>query len=116
MGIQIVATVISLFVLGRALQKLKTKTIKFSIFFAWFLFWALVIAFVWQPGLTDRIAGFLRVGRGADVISYLSLILIFYLIFKIFMKLERIDQDITVLVRSMAIIDKEHKDHTYEKK
>lgn len=77
----------------------------------WSLFWVVVVVLVWQPSLTDRIAALLRVGRGADVISYLSLILIFYLIFKVFIKLERIDQDITSLVRSMAIIEKEHKDH-----
>lgn len=71
-----------------------------------------MIALVWQPSLTDRIAGVLKVGRGADAIFYLSLIAIFYLIFKIFIKLERIDQDITSLVRSMAIVEKEHKDHT----
>jgi len=112
MGIQIFATVISLFVLARAFQKYKTKTIKLSLFFMWSLFWVVAIALVWQPGLTDRIAGILRVGRGADVISYLSLILIFYLIFKVFIKLERMDQDITSLVRSMALIEKEHKDHT----
>ncbi len=111
MGIQIVATLISLFVLARAFQKFRTKAIKLPIFCMWSLFWVVVIALVWQPSLTDRIAGLLRVGRGADVISYLSLILIFYLIFKIFIKLERIDQDVTSLVRSMAIIEKEHRDH-----
>lgn len=112
MGIQIVTTLISLFVLARAFQKFRTKSIKLSIFLMWSLFWVVVILLVWQPGLTDRIAGLLRVGRGADVISYLSLVLIFYLIFKLFVKLERIDQDVTSLVRSMAIVEKEHKDHT----
>ena len=112
MGIQIVVTALSLFVIFRAFQKIQAKTIRFSVFLTWAFFWLIVIALVWQPSLTDRIAGVLKVGRGADAIFYLSLIAIFYLIFKIFIKLERIDQDITSLVRSMAIVEKEHKDHT----
>ncbi len=111
MVIQILITLVSAFVIVRAFQKFKQKAVPLSPFFVWLLFWCLIVFFVWQPQQTDRIAAFLQVGRGADAVLYISLILIFYLFFKVFMKLEKLDQEITLLVREMAILDKKRPKH-----
>ncbi len=107
MTIQILITLISLVIIGKAIRKIQKREAHVQTFVVWTFFWFLVIVLVWQPNLTDYLAAFLQVTRGADAIFYLSLILIFYLFFKLFIKLERIDQDITKVVRELALRDQE---------
>lgn len=106
MTIQILLTAFSLFVIARALRSYRRNVVRLPTFLGWTLFWMLCIFLVWQPDLTNRVAAFLQVGRGADAIVYLSLIVIFYLFFKLFTKLESIDQELTTLIREIALIQK----------
>ncbi|MBI4599189.1 DUF2304 family protein [Candidatus Uhrbacteria bacterium] len=71
----------------------------------WGGFWLLAgLAALW-PKTTDVAARLLGVGRGADLAIYLSLILLFYLVFRLFVKLEQVERDITKLVRLLALRD-----------
>mgnify|MGYP001561203442 CR=1 FL=1 len=56
-----------------------------------------------SPQTTDVIAKLVGVGRGADFIIYLSLIALFYLMFRLFGKIEDVEREITKLVRKLAI-------------
>ena len=55
------------------------------------------------PKETDVIAQFVGVERGADLLVYLSILVLFFTVFKIIVKLEKIDRDITKIVRETAI-------------
>ncbi len=110
MTIQILITLVSVIIIGKALGKLHKHEVHIQTLTVWMLFWVAVIALVWQPNLTDYLAHFLQVTRGADAVFYLSLIGIFYLLFRIFIRLERNDQDITTLVREIALLKNEKKD------
>lgn len=109
MVIQILITGIGLFIILRAIQKWKQKAVKFSTMAAWVIFWFIIMALIWQPQQTDKIASFLQVGRGADAVFYISIILIFTLFFKLFIRLEKLDAEITALVRTIALLDKKDK-------
>lgn len=71
--------------------------------FFWILFWILGGVFVYDPGLTVKVANALGVGRGADLVFYVSILLLFYLAFRIFVRLEKIDRTITKIVRDAAL-------------
>lgn len=109
MVFQIVVSVCSAFVLLKAFKSYRRKNVRFTTFILWAVVWLGMIVVVWQPQLTDRVAGLLQVGRGADAVFYLSLLVIFYLFFRTFVALERIDQQLTTVVREIAIIDKKSK-------
>ena len=72
-----------------------------------FLFWGLVwigtAAMVIFPEATSFLAHLLGIGRGVDLIVYLSLLTSFYLIFRVYLALARLEQAITALVRAMAL-------------
>ncbi len=107
MLIQFLIILFSLFALTRLRIKFKNKEISSKEFFLWFGFWILVIgATVWFRQ-TDIIANFFGVEKGADLAVYISIITLFYLIFKIIVKLDKLDRDITKIVRSVAIEDQE---------
>ena len=109
MVIKILFSIFACFAIINAVSKLKQKKLKIVGFMLWLIFWLGIIFFVWQPDLSDNIASFLGVGRGADALIYIALVSIFYLLFKIYTKLEKNHQDITKLARSIAILEKETK-------
>ena len=69
----------------------------------WFLFWSVATIVVWWPTSTNVLAKFLGIGRGADLVIYVSLATIFYLLFKLNMKLEGLARGVTKLVRQQAL-------------
>lgn len=68
----------------------------------------LALAGVLEPGLTSYVARRLGIGRGTDVVLYLSIALLFYLIFRLSIALEEIRREITELVRKIALKDEKN--------
>jgi len=69
----------------------------------WTVFWLVAIVFVWWPDSTTILANKFGIGRGADLVFYVSLVVIFYLLFKLNVKLESVGRDITKVVRREAL-------------
>jgi len=58
------------------------------------------------PQATSWLAELVGVGRGVDVAIYLSVVILFYLTFRLFVRLEKIEHNITLLVREMELKDR----------
>ena len=69
----------------------------------WTLFWIAVGVVVLRPEFTTLLAHLVGVGRGVDLVTYLALLLIFYLLLRLFTRLEELERDITGLVREIAL-------------
>ncbi|HPI67532.1 MAG TPA: DUF2304 family protein [bacterium] len=106
MLIQILISLFALFSLSRLFIKMRQSGSKLSASLLWFIFWLAVGIIVWIPSFTTTVANFLGIGRGADLVLYLGLIIVFYLIFKIYARLEKIEKNITTLVREITLKDK----------
>jgi hypothetical protein len=69
----------------------------------WCLVWlgtALIVTF---PDATSLLARQLGIGRGVDLVMYVTLVVAFYLIFRIHLTLDRLEQEITEIVRTIAL-------------
>lgn len=111
--IQLLVTAVNAFIIVKSYQKWKNKIIGFAPFAIWSLFWISGIVLVWQPKLADRVASFLQVGRGTDAILYLSVVTIFYLLFKVYVRFENMERTLTHLVREVAILERKRKTDTH---
>lgn len=101
--IQILAILFVLFTLWRVAFKFKKREIKLSEFLTWLIFWLAVgVAFVTPESLT-KLANILGIGRGADLVLYVAVVVVFYLIFRIFVRLEKMERNITKVVRQDAL-------------
>lgn len=109
MVIQILISIVALLVIINAVAKLRQKTFTLPIFIIWTGLWLAMDVVVWYPNISTIVARFLHVGRGTDAVLYISLIVIFYLIFRISARLEKLHQDVTKLTRSIAIASKKTK-------
>ena len=73
----------------------------------WLVFWIASIVIVFYPNGATRVANAFGIGRGSDLIIYLALALMFYILFRLHIKIESTARDITKLVRHQAIERKE---------
>lgn len=103
MIIKVVIILFVVFVLFRTWLRFKQKDITSRELSIWTIFWLLVVGATLAPQQTDVVAQVVGVGRGADLLVYLSIIALFFLVFKIIVKLEKIDKDVTEVVRNTAI-------------
>lgn len=103
MIIKVIIISFILFVLWRTVLRFKKGDITNRELIIWSIFWLLVALATIVPKQTDIVAQWLGVERGADLLVYLSIIVLFFIVFKIIVKLEKIDRNITKIVRNTAI-------------
>jgi hypothetical protein len=72
----------------------------------WIMFWFLSAVFVWYPNSLTILANAFGIGRGTDLVLYVSLMVIFFILFRLHIKIESIGRDITKVVRKESLDDK----------
>src|SRR5207253_1589304 len=61
------------------------------------------IVFILQPDLTTTIANVVGIGRGADLIFYLSTLFLFFLCFNYHVRFMALEEQLTRIVRELAV-------------
>lgn len=103
MSIQIIIVAFALFAFLRAVKQFRKGSLTGRWLVFWSLFWVAVSTVVLLPQTTDIVASFVGVGRGVDVVVYLSIVVLFYFVFRIFVRIEDLERDITRLVRTISL-------------
>ncbi|HUT21860.1 MAG TPA: DUF2304 domain-containing protein [Candidatus Bipolaricaulota bacterium] len=101
--IQIFILLFVAYVIYRLTKKLTKRELSAEVFVLWLIFWLLMALVVILPQTSQFVADWLGVGRGVDVMIYISIIVLFYIAFRIFARLEKMEKDITLLVKDSAI-------------
>lgn len=90
-------------VIVRIYKQYRAQKVAAGWFLLWMVFWALVILVAFSPQTTDVIAQLVGVGRGADLMVYISLPVLFYTIFRLAARQDQHHKELTELVRKIAI-------------
>jgi hypothetical protein len=106
-AIQIVLICFALFAFSRVLIRYRRGGMRMLHLGLWLVFWACVVVVAWLPDTTNLLANWLGVGRGVDTAMYLSIMMIFYLLFRSFAKIEDLDRQLTRVVRASALREME---------
>lgn len=109
MSVQIVFLLIILMMITRVVQRWRGDAITGREFLFWLFFWFLAAALIAWPESLNRAADLLGVGRGVDVLIYLAVVSLFYLIFRLHVKNEQLERDITKLTRHLGLV--KHRKH-----
>lgn len=107
--IQVIAIIIALFAVSRAFLRLREHKISAWAFLFWSAVWTAVVIVASIPDITFYFSELIGISRGMDLVVYLSILLLFYVIFRIYVKLEALDSNITKLTRTIAIQKKNKK-------
>ncbi len=102
--IQILFTFFLLFVVSRVFLRAKEGSLKPSALLFWLAIWLLAGFSILQPEFTTYLAGLIGIGRGADVIIYVSIALTFYLIFRTNVMIENLRHEINKLTTEITLI------------
>lgn len=102
-SIQIVLLIFILFALSRVVLRMRDKILSTQVAFFWIIVWIAALVGILLPATTSKLAQFFGVGRGVDVIVYISLTLLFYLVFRIYVMIEDLRHEITEIVRHIAL-------------
>ena len=71
----------------------------------WTLVWlATGVAIAW-PGVTKKVANALGIGRGADLVLYSAVVVMLVGVLMVYVRLRRIQRELTLIVRHIAIRD-----------
>lgn len=111
MIIKIITVIVASLMLARVGSKLKRKEITLNEAITWGLMWFVGGLVVLFPQVADQVVASigLQSTTGIDLVMYVAVVVAFYLIFRLFVRVESIDQNITKLVRHLAL-DEEGKE------
>lgn len=100
---QYLIIIFAIFAMSRVILRFKDNKLTLGEFVLWDVIWLLVIFVGFFPSLTSGLAAFMGIGRGIDVFVYGGIVVLFYLVYRIYAKLESVEQEITKVVREVAL-------------
>lgn len=107
--IQLILVVFLVFAISRVYLRAREGTLSIGEIMFWVGIFTAAVVGVIDTNFLSFIATQLGIGRGADVAVYISIVLLFYLIFRTNVMIENLRHEITQLVRVIALMEAEDK-------
>lgn len=107
---QIIILIVSIIAIALSIKRYHEDNMGLSYFVAWVIIWLLVILFSIFPHISNSIAGIFGFGRGLDTLYIFSIILLFYIVFKLYNKIEDQNKRINELVSEIAIYNQKQEE------
>ena len=101
--IKILFSLFALFAWSRAVIRFYTKDLNLKELFFWSLLWLAMIVLVFVPGKTNFLAKILGMERGNDAMFFLGIVALFYASYRLYVKANEQEKEITKLVRALAL-------------
>jgi hypothetical protein len=101
--LDVIIILFALFAFSKAVLRFRDKAISTKEFLFWSVIWVVVILLVFLKSKLGFLTQLGLGGRPVDIIIYVSIILLFYLMFRIYVKIDAAEQNITKVVREIAI-------------
>lgn len=108
MLIQILLIAFMVFALSRVVVRYRGGELSPGMSLFWVVLWLVAGAVVLKPNSTTEVAHLLGVGRGVDLLFYVSITALFYFIFRLFIRFEKMERSLTEIVRHKALRDTEN--------
>jgi hypothetical protein len=107
MILKIIIWVVGLLIISNLFVKYQKKEISFSLFLIWLVIWAGIITGITLSPESDKLAIYLGLGqgRGIELSLFLAIVIIFYIIFRIYLNLSRIETQMSEIVKHIAIMN-----------
>lgn len=100
---QVILSGLVLFILFKTVQTSRRKKLPRPFLLFWVFVWVAGLVVILHPSLLSSVASVLHIGRGVDVAVYVSVIILFYLIYSLFVALADLRAKLTAVVRSQAL-------------
>lgn len=112
MPIQIILIILFVLAIVKVILRYRTHDISWQTLIAWIFFWVGGIIVVGAPDITFQFARLIGVQRGADAVVYGALTLVFFILFRLLLSIERLKKEITILNRKIALYEAPNEKHS----
>jgi hypothetical protein len=103
---QVIAILLGLIAILYSILRFRGGKMSIGMLLLWIFIWLVIIIISLYPNDTNYLANYTGIGRGLDFVLIIGLLLSFYLIFKMYNKIESIEEELTDLIRELAIQNK----------
>lgn len=103
MRIQVLVTVISALTLFSIQKRFRRGAMGIAEALLWALLWIGAVIVVWNPVVSNRFAGWLGVGRGADAVLYSAVVILLYALLRLHARIEGLEHALSELVKKIAL-------------
>lgn len=107
--IEIIVVVFALFAWSRALLRFKARKLSQGSFVFWSWVWICALVVVFIPSVPAFFSTRIGIRRPVDIAVYASIVLLFYMVFRIYVQLDHMEQEITKIVREITLRKKDKK-------
>lgn len=87
--------------LGIFLKRRKSWSVRMLV--VWCVFWLFATGITLFPNTASQVAAIVGIGRGVDLVVYAAITLLFALLFRAEVRFDRLEKQLTVLVRDIAL-------------
>ncbi|HTN42190.1 MAG TPA: DUF2304 domain-containing protein [Nitrospiria bacterium] len=94
---------VAVLAMGVAVLWFRQRKISAMALLLWLFLWTGFAVVVLFPKSSVVLAHLLGISRGTDLALYLSVILILFILFRVYVRLEQVDRQITQIVRAVAL-------------
>ena len=101
--IQIILITFILFAASRAFLRFRGGSLPFGAFLFWLFIWSSAAIAIFFPEETSKLASWAGIGRGADIVIYVSIALLFYLVYRLHVLMEGLRTKLSELIREVAL-------------
>ncbi|MBI5729464.1 MAG: DUF2304 family protein [Candidatus Magasanikbacteria bacterium] len=107
--IQAVLVIFFLYAIIKVVGRFQARELALGWVILWVSFWIAAGVIVLLPNSTFYMARLVGIGRGADLVVYVALVIIFFSLFRLLLQVEKLKKEITILTRAAALEDKNKK-------
>ena len=101
---QALAIIIIAFFISRLFWQKKNKQIHSNEFIFWLVFWLLAgLAIIFLKKIDVLVASLGFSGKGIDILFYIAVIILFYFILRLRLRIQKMEKNITKIVREIAL-------------
>ena len=104
---QIILLLISIIGIALGVYRYKNDSFSNSVFALWTFVWIIIIIVTLFPQITTVFANFFGLGRGLDSVYIISILFLFYIVFKLYNKIEQQKKRINELVSQLTLKENE---------
>jgi len=113
---QVIAIILGILAIILSILRFRDGKMSLGMMAVWIIIWLVVIFVAIDPNSTNFLAVYTGIGRGLDFVLIIGLLLCFYLIFKMYNKIETVEEELTDLVRELALARKSGEDNKKQDK
>ncbi len=101
----IIATAFAILAIWRTLGRYRQGSFSLAEALGWGLLWIGVAVVFWRPEAATSLAAAVGVGRGSDLVLYVAVIFLLWALFRVTVRLDRLERHLTTVVRRHALDD-----------